>query len=96
VLEIQSAITLKKNKGLEGTTQEVLVEGLSKTGDAQMTGHTPCNKTVNFSNFSQKGVKVGQIVPVHIVEGLSHSLLGMPKSFWEERFGKKGGILHAA
>jgi tRNA-2-methylthio-N6-dimethylallyladenosine synthase len=96
LLEVQSAITLKKNKGLEGTTQEVLVEGLSKTGDAQMTGHTPCNKTVNFSNFSQKGVKVGQIVPVHIVEGLSHSLLGMPKSFWEERFGKKGGILHAA
>jgi tRNA-2-methylthio-N6-dimethylallyladenosine synthase len=96
LLEVQSAITLKKNKCLEGTIQEVLVEGLSKTGDAQMTGHTPCNKTVNFSNFSQKGVGVGDVVRVHIVEGLSHSLLGMPENSWEERFGKKGGILHAA
>jgi tRNA-2-methylthio-N6-dimethylallyladenosine synthase len=93
LLELQSKITLEKNRGLVGTVQEVLIEGLSKKGYDQVTGHTPCNKTVNFSDG---GVCVGQLVPVSIAEAFSHSLLGAPSECCGKLPGEKGGILHAA
>ena len=93
VLEIQSKITLDKYKALVGTWQEVLVEGLSKKGDDQLTGHTPCNKIVNFVDDR---VRIGQVAPVKIVEAFSHSLLGQPKERRGESPRKKGGLLHAA
>ena len=93
LLEIQSQITLDKYKSLVGTWQEVLVEGLSKKGDGQMTGHTPCNKIVNFVDDR---VRIGQVVPVKIVEAFSHSLLGAPKERCGKSSRQKGGLLHAA
>jgi tRNA-2-methylthio-N6-dimethylallyladenosine synthase len=94
LLEIQSMITLNKNRQLVGTTQEVLVEGLSKKGDGQVTGHTLCNRIVNFS--ADGTVHVGQVVSVRIVNALSHSLLGELQGCCGECSNKKGGILHAA
>ncbi|MBW2108938.1 MAG: tRNA (N6-isopentenyl adenosine(37)-C2)-methylthiotransferase MiaB, partial [Deltaproteobacteria bacterium] len=93
LLEVQSRITRKKNQSLVGTTQAVLVEGLSKKGNGQVTGHTPCNKIVNFP---RDGVRIGQIVPVKILEAFSHSLLGRLDDHCGERFRTKGGMLHAA
>jgi tRNA-2-methylthio-N6-dimethylallyladenosine synthase len=93
VLQRQSEMTVKKHKALEGTIQEVLVEGISKMGDNQVTGHTPCKRIVNFSGDS---ALIGQIVPIRIVEGFSHSLLGQLEKDGGGGSGKEGGILHAA
>lgn len=71
--ERQREITLAKNRLLEGTIQEVLVEGPGKRGGDQFTGRTPVNKIVNFST---KANLKGQIVKVLIVEGFQNSLLG--------------------
>ncbi len=71
--ERQRGITLSKNKLLEGTIQETLVEGPAKRGDDQLTGRTLGNKVVNFpgrSNLKR------QVVGVKIVKGLQNSLLG--------------------
>ncbi|NVM22363.1 MAG: tRNA (N6-isopentenyl adenosine(37)-C2)-methylthiotransferase MiaB [Desulfobacterales bacterium] len=93
LLNVQAKITLQKNLSLVGTVQEILVEGLSKKGDDQLTGHTPCNKIVNFVD---RTALVGDLVPVKIVEAFSHSLLGCPISGLERHYDKNGGIMHAA
>ena len=71
--ERQREITLLKNKLLEGTIQEILVEGPGKRGDDQLTGRTLGNKVVNFS--SKINLK-GQLVKVNIIKGFQNSLLG--------------------
>ena len=71
--ERQREITLRKNKLLEGTIQEILVEGPGKRGDDQLTGRTLGNKVVNFS--SKINLK-GQLVKVNIIKGFQNSLLG--------------------
>jgi tRNA-2-methylthio-N6-dimethylallyladenosine synthase len=85
---------LEKNLSLVGTVQDILAEGFSKkrTHD-QLTGRTLCNKVVNFPSGS---VRVGEIVPVKIIEAFSHSLLGYPLGGRNDYADKKGGILHAA
>lgn len=93
LLELQTQMTLDKHRSLVGSIQEVLVEGLSKKMDHQMTGRTACNKVVNFSDGA---ACVGQLVPVKIVEAFSHSLLGSPVMHGRQYSGDKGGILHAA
>ena len=69
----QKEITLGKNKSLEGTVQEVLVEGPGKRGNHQLSGRTPGNKVVNF--FSTTDLK-GELVLLKIIEGFQNSLLG--------------------
>jgi tRNA-2-methylthio-N6-dimethylallyladenosine synthase len=69
----QKVITLSKNKQLEGTTQEILVEGPGKRGNDQQTGRTLGNKVVNFS--SETGLK-GQSVMVYIERAYQNSLFG--------------------
>ena len=68
----QKAITLKKNKSLEGTVQEILVEGWSKKG-GQMSGRTGTNKIVNF-NCNNK--VIGSLVNVKIQRSFVNSLRG--------------------
>jgi len=93
LLELQTKITLEKYRSLVGTVQEVLVESPSKRKGNQMAGRTPCNKVVNVADTK---VPVGQIVPVHIVQAFSHSLLGSLERYGSQDCGSKGGILHAA
>lgn len=69
----QRNITVSKNKLLEGTIQEILVEGPSKKRKDQLTGRTLGNKVVNC--FANKNLK-GELVKVRIVKGFQNSLLG--------------------
>jgi len=71
--ELQRGITLKKNKELEGTAKEVLVEGRSRNSPHTMKGRTRCNRIVNFPGGSEL---VGELVTVKITEGLQNSLRG--------------------
>ena len=71
--EKQRKITLSKNTVMEGTIQEILVEGPGKKGNSQLTGRTSGNKVVNF--FAKKNFK-GQLVRVKIIKGFQNSLLG--------------------
>ena len=70
---IQEKITLQKNQALEGSTEEVLVEGRSKQSDQNVTGRTRSNKIVNFEG---KLDLVGKLVPVKILKAYPHSLRG--------------------
>jgi len=74
LLELQSSITLEKNRALVGTVQPVLVEGPSKRSEMEWTGRTPCNRVVNFT--APTDVTVGQLVLVEIERAFSHSLKG--------------------
>jgi tRNA-2-methylthio-N6-dimethylallyladenosine synthase len=70
---LQDEITSKNLRELEGTTQEILVNGPAKRGGDQWVGRTPTNQIVNFSsdeNFT------GQTMTVRITQALRHSLKG--------------------
>ncbi|MCJ7664160.1 MAG: tRNA (N6-isopentenyl adenosine(37)-C2)-methylthiotransferase MiaB [Desulfobacterales bacterium] len=71
--ELQRGITLRKNKALEGTIREILVEGRSRNSPHKMMGRTRCNRIVNFPGGP--GL-VGELVNVKITEGLQNSLRG--------------------
>jgi tRNA-2-methylthio-N6-dimethylallyladenosine synthase len=70
--ELQRDITLKKNRRLEGSQVEILVEGESKKG-GQLSGRTPTNKIVNFPNNNSK---LGDLVKVTIKRAHVNSLVG--------------------
>jgi tRNA-2-methylthio-N6-dimethylallyladenosine synthase len=53
--------------------EELLVEGLSKQSDQDITGRTRSNKVVNFEGDLNL---VGKLVPVHIIKAYPHSLRG--------------------
>ncbi len=70
---LQQGITLARNRALEGTWQQVLVEGTSKKSDRQGTGRTRTNKVVNFT---ADDLEVGLTASVFIEKGYAHSLKG--------------------
>jgi tRNA-2-methylthio-N6-dimethylallyladenosine synthase len=72
IIHIQDDITLKLNKKLEATVQEVLVEGVSETDKTMLTGRTRSNKVVNFKGISFPG----SLIRVRIVRARKHSLDG--------------------
>jgi tRNA-2-methylthio-N6-dimethylallyladenosine synthase len=74
ILLLQDDITLARNKALEGTVQEVLVEGPSEKDPDRLTGRTRTNKIVNFS-FGP-GIAEGRLVLVRISQARRHSLEG--------------------
>jgi tRNA-2-methylthio-N6-dimethylallyladenosine synthase len=71
--KLQAGHTREKNKALEGTVQEVLVEGPSKGGFSDVTGRTRRNKVVNFQGDA---ALFGKTVLVKITHGFAHSLRG--------------------
>ena len=71
--KIQREITLERNQAVEGRVEEVLVEGLSKQSDQDVTGRTRSNKIVNFPGHVNL---VGNLIPVHITKAYPHSLRG--------------------
>ncbi len=75
ILNIQETITEEKNRALEGTVQEILVEGPSETDPASITGRTRTNKIVNVS---EARASVGSFTKVRIEKARLHSLLGVP------------------
>jgi len=70
---IQREITFQKNLAVEGKAEEVLVEGLSKQSDQDVTGRTRSNKIVNFPGNRNLA---GKLVPVKILKAYPHSLRG--------------------
>ncbi|MGB9715039.1 MAG: tRNA (N6-isopentenyl adenosine(37)-C2)-methylthiotransferase MiaB [Thermodesulfovibrionales bacterium] len=75
IIEIQDRITERKNKALEGTIQEVLLEGQSKDDKEKFTGRTRTNKIVNFQKLD---MQKGELILVEIIKGRKHSLEGKP------------------
>ncbi len=69
----QKAITRERLRSSEGSRVEVLVEGLSKNSEEELTGRTRTNRIVNF-----KGARdmIGKLVEVEIVKGYANSLKG--------------------
>jgi len=70
---MQKKITLEKHQILEGTTQEILIEGQSKQGDRDVTGRTRSNKIVHVKGDV---TLAGSLIPVRIVKAFPHSLRG--------------------
>jgi tRNA-2-methylthio-N6-dimethylallyladenosine synthase len=69
---MQKEITLRKNKALEGSILEVLVEGAGRR-PGQLTGRSGTNKVVNFKGNSKM---IGKMVMIRISQGLMNSLRG--------------------
>ena len=70
--DLQKNKTLLRNKRLEGRTEEILVDGISKLG-TQYTGRTTTNKIINF--YSDKNI-IGEVVKVNIKRAFINSLHG--------------------
>jgi len=69
-------IQAEKNKGYQGKTWPVLVEGPSRTNSEVYTGRTDSAKVVNFRGTVDK---IGKIVPVKITKVQTFSLYGEMK-----------------
>ena len=72
VLTLQKTITLQKNKGYLGTTQDILVDGFSKKGGT-LSGRTRGNKAVNVE---APAALIGSIIKVNITATGENSLFG--------------------
>ena len=70
---LQESHSLEKNRSLKGTVKDVLVEGVSKNNDADITGRTRSNKIVNFAGNI---ALTGSTVNVRITRAYMHSLRG--------------------
>jgi len=77
ILSLQEEITYRKNKELEGTVQEVLIEGASETDELILSGRTRTNKIVTMPNSSEK---IGSLITVRICKARHHSLSGVNTS----------------
>ena len=71
--ELQYGIALDLNRSLEGTVEEVLVEGPSKTNPDNLTGRTRSNRIVIFKGTD---LLIGSLVQVRITTGKTFSLFG--------------------
>ena len=90
VINLGKKYAFKKNRALIGSTELVLVEGLSKQqrksaaafklNDCQWSGRTSTNKIVNFTRgrgpYSDDAISKGQMIPVRIDKAFVHSLSG--------------------
>ncbi|MCK5191880.1 MAG: TRAM domain-containing protein, partial [Methylococcales bacterium] len=66
-------MTMAISSGMVGTVQTILVEGVSKKNQLQVTGRTENNRVVNFIGHPRLA---GQFVDVMITEALPNSLRG--------------------
>ncbi|MGI6468220.1 MAG: tRNA (N6-isopentenyl adenosine(37)-C2)-methylthiotransferase MiaB [Syntrophomonadaceae bacterium] len=71
--QLQYAIALEINRGLEGKYEEVLVEGPSKTDPSKLTSRSRTNRIIIFSGPDDIA---GQIIRVKITEARTFSLFG--------------------
>jgi tRNA-2-methylthio-N6-dimethylallyladenosine synthase len=71
LLKVQEDISLRRNKALEGTVQEILVEGPSDTDSSMLMGRTRSNKIVIIDD---QGEQEGAFLSVLIEKARHHSL----------------------
>jgi tRNA-2-methylthio-N6-dimethylallyladenosine synthase len=77
IQELQDRVQKRRYERYLGRTVEVLVEGTSSRSSSDYTGHTRCNKVVNFPMASpMKSDALGELVNVNITGVKSHSLYG--------------------
>lgn len=76
ILEVQNTITDRKNRELEGTLQEVLIEGPDEKNPALLTGRTRSNKIVTLPCSPAR--RQGDIALLRITKAYRHSLKGSP------------------
>jgi tRNA-2-methylthio-N6-dimethylallyladenosine synthase len=76
LVEVVQRIAGERNAGRVGRSEEVLVEGPSRTDELLLRGRTRRNTTVNFSGSAQ----VGELVPVRIDGATSTTLRGRIQS----------------
>jgi tRNA-2-methylthio-N6-dimethylallyladenosine synthase len=72
LVELVQRRAYERSQRFVGTTQEVLVEGPSRTDPSRLRGRTRHNKTVNFSGLGQPG----ELVDVEITSATSTTLAG--------------------
>ncbi|PKN04317.1 MAG: tRNA (N6-isopentenyl adenosine(37)-C2)-methylthiotransferase MiaB, partial [Deltaproteobacteria bacterium HGW-Deltaproteobacteria-9] len=70
---LQDRHTQEKNTELEGSVQEVLVEGCSRNSEQDLMGRARSWRIVNFKGDAEL---IGRKVPVEISRGYLHSLRG--------------------
>ena len=104
LFRLQERIAIQKNQALVNTTQEILVDGLSRNKSeinissgleqVQWTGRTTTNKIVNFSrekdNDSGNDDYTGMMVQIKIEKAFPHSLWGRPVYIEPEALDLKG------
>lgn len=73
LIELQNAITLKKNKKLVGSMQQVLAEGISARDKNSICGKTDGGKTVNFKGDFEH---IGKFLNIRITEAKRSTLIG--------------------
>jgi tRNA-2-methylthio-N6-dimethylallyladenosine synthase len=71
--ELQRRIQLRRYQRYTGRTVEVLVEGESSRSGADLTGHTRCQKVVNFPGTSEL---IGRLVQIRVTATKPNSLYG--------------------
>lgn len=72
--ELQSRIQNRRYNRYLNKTVEVLVEGDSTRSNVELTGHTRCNKVVNFPKSEDE---IGELAHVMITEARPNSLRGV-------------------
>ena len=73
IIELQSAISLERNRECVGNTYDVLIEGTSKRDSGSLFGRTSANKVCVFPAL---GHKPGDYVRVNVESCTSATLLG--------------------
>ncbi|HEV3468438.1 MAG TPA: tRNA (N6-isopentenyl adenosine(37)-C2)-methylthiotransferase MiaB [Pyrinomonadaceae bacterium] len=76
--KLQRGIQGRIYQSYVGTQASVLVEGESARSAEDLSGHTACNKVVNFRGPSEL---VGRVVELQIVEAKTNSLYGELRAF---------------
>lgn len=73
VQSLQETHSLEKNRALEDSIEDVLVEGVSKNCRDDVMGRTRSNKIINFQGGADI---IGKTVSVNIIKAYLHSLRG--------------------
>ena len=74
LMALQNQISLEQNQKLDGTVQEVLIEGPSRTDEIIWTGRTRTGKIVLWPH--QKGEGVGELAQIKITQPQTWVLKG--------------------
>ncbi|HEX9814153.1 MAG TPA: tRNA (N6-isopentenyl adenosine(37)-C2)-methylthiotransferase MiaB [Myxococcota bacterium] len=92
--ELQRSLTLDAHRARVGEATEILVEGPSRRGGAQLSGRDPFHRVVNFSAGTESAPAPGSLIRVEIVDATPHSLIGV----WSEDLedGRRSGIVKMA
>jgi tRNA-2-methylthio-N6-dimethylallyladenosine synthase len=74
--DLQRTLTLAAHRARMGSRTEVLLEGPSRRGGAQLQGRDPYHRVVNLQLPREKATRsLGAILTVRIVEATPHSLI---------------------